>query len=155
MAKNREFLRFAFRTAGALLLLSACYAIALFLFHWAPKDRNGNRPPDVAKAFIEAVQSNDFARAASFWKPGSIRNTESNFQMKFEEFCVQTFKCDSYTVSIVAGRQKQSYKVGFRGRRMDRETRFGLYFKRVDDEWKIAEDLWIPDIDQKQGEAEK
>lgn len=138
-----------------LMLMAVCGACSLLLFHWAPKDRNGNRPPDVAKAFIEAVQSNDFARAASFWKPESIQNTESNFQMKFKEFCVETFKCDSYKVSVLAGRQKQSYKVGFRGRRKNGETRFGLYFERVDDEWKIAEDLWIPNTGQKLSEAEK
>lgn len=155
MAKNRKFLRFAFRTAGALLLLSACYASALFLYHWAPQDRNGNRPRDVAKKFVEAVRTNDVIKAASFWKPDAIRNTESNFRMSFEEFCNQTFKCDSYTLSK-AGRGKESYYVvGFRGKRNGERTAFGLYFERVDGEWLIVENLWIPDAPRGQEGADK
>src|SRR5688572_327022 len=57
----------------------------------------------------------------------------------------RTSKCDSYKLSA-PGRQKASYqKVGFRGKRNGTETRYGLYFKRVDDEWRIVEELWIPD----------
>jgi hypothetical protein len=152
MATNRQLLRCGFRLGVVLLLLSVCSSCALLLFHWAPRDRNGNGPRDVAKAFVEAVQSNDFATAASFWNPSSIGNAESNFQMKFEEFCVRTFKCDTYKLSMT-GRQKSYFKVGFRGLRNGHEMRWGLYFKRVEGEWRIVEDLWIPD--QKQTEAPK
>ena len=152
-ATNRRSLRRGFRLGVVLLLLPVCSSCAaLLLYHWAPRDRNGNGPRDVAKAFVEAVQSNDFAKAASFWNPSSIQNVESNVQMKFEEFCVRTFKCDTYKLSM-AGRQKSYFKVGFRGRRNGEQTRWGLYFKRVDGEWRIIEELWIPD--QKQTEARK
>lgn len=157
MATNRDSRRFGIKLAGLLLLLLVplCSACALVLFHWAPKDKNGNRPRDIARAFVEAVRSNDFARAASFWKPGSIQNAESNFQMKFEQFCSQTFKCDSYKLSAT-GRQKGSYhKVGFRGKRNGTETRYGLYFKRVDDEWRIVEELWIPDSTEQPSDTSK
>jgi hypothetical protein len=152
MATNRQWLRRSFQFGGVFLLLLLCSSCALLVFHWAPRDSNGNCPRDVAKAFVDAVQSNDFAKAASFWDPSSIQNMESNSQMKFKEFCVRTFKCDTYKLSM-AGRQKSHFKVGFRGRRNGDQTRWGLYFKRVGGEWRIVEDLWIRD--QKQTEARK
>ena len=143
MARDRKA-AVGLKRAGMLLLLMACCASALAVFHWPPRDKNGNSPRDVAKMFVNAVQSNDFVTAASFWAPGSVKNAESNFQMKFEEFCLQTFKCDTYKLSIT-WKQKGLYKVGFRGRRDGKEMRWGIYFKRVDGEWRIVEDLWIPD----------
>jgi len=132
------------RLSLALLFLIKTYLGSLFLWHWTPRDRNGNRPRDVAKAFIEAVKSNDFAGATRFWEPGATRRVEANFQMSFENFCTETFKCDVYRLGFTT-RQKEGLRmVPFRGKLDGHTKAYSLYFRKVDGAWKIGEELWLP-----------
>lgn len=142
MAADRKILKP--RTGGILLLLGCAAAL---LFHGcfkAPRDKNGNRPEDVADAFIRAVQAGDLSRAAKFWDSGSIKNVQANFRVKFEDFCINKFKCDSYELSESTKGKSGYYHVGFEGKTRDGGTKgFGLYLKLFEGEWLLGEDLWI------------
>lgn len=144
MATGQRFARCATKVWLWLLLLAGCYACFLLLYHRTSKDVNGRRPRDVARAFIEAVRSNDFQKAASYWKPGTTRYVESNFQMKFEDFCVRVFKCDDYKLGLTTRQKEGSRLVPFRGTLRGINKAYSLYFELVNGEWKITEDLWIP-----------
>lgn len=147
MATDRKFARFGFRLGWLLLLLPGCCALALLAFHSAPRDKNGNRPRDVARAFIEAVQSNDFAGAASYWKSGTPRYMEINTGMSFEDFCNETFKCDTYKLGVTT-RQKEGLRmVPFSGKLNGRVKAWSLYFDKVGGQWRIIEELWTSGTD--------
>lgn len=142
MGTGLKFGRFAIKPKWALLLLLGCFILSPLLWHWTPRDTNGNRPRDVAKAFIEAVQSNDFVGAASFWKPGTPRYMEINTGMSFEGFCNEIFKCDSYKLGVTT-RQKEGLRmVPFRGESDGRIKAWSLYFDKVGGQWRIVENLW-------------
>ena len=144
MATKRSSRLFVLKIALLVILAMGCCPIALLVFHWARADVNGNRPRDVAKAFLDAVQSNDFAKAASFWGPGTIQNVEANFEMKFEDFCTRTFKVDSYKLGITTRQKEGLFNVPFKGSLAGTNKAWGLYLKLIGGKWRIMEDLWIP-----------
>jgi hypothetical protein len=144
MATKRSSRLCAFKIALLAILAMGCYPVGLLVFHWARADVNGDRPRDVAKAFIDAVQSNDFAKAASFWGPGTIQNVEANFEMKFKDFCILIFKVDSYKLGITTRQKEGSFSVPFKGSLTGTNKAWGLYLEVIDSKWRIIEDLWMP-----------
>lgn len=71
-----------------LLLASGCAR--------PPRDKNGNRPRDIARAFLDAVQRGDRTTVTNYWSTGSIEYLEEHEGKSFREACDDLFECDSY-----------------------------------------------------------
>ena len=112
---------------------------AVVLWHRIPpKDGLGNTPEIVARAFVNAVNANDLAQAASYWNPGDVRNVEANSHTNFEAFCGEFIECDSFEVTPVARQKEQSFLVQFVGTKANKQKAFSLYLKRIDGNWKLV-----------------
>ena len=111
-----------------------------------PKDDDGNRPEDVARMFVEAVQAGDFDKAATYWRKGDVKNIEANSKMSFKDFSTYYFKCDSFDVELMR-KDKKSHVVAFRGRENGRAKTFGLWLKRIDGKWRLLMEKFIRDSD--------
>ena len=70
---------------------------------------------------------------------------ESNYGLEFEEFCIRLFKCDSYKLSITTRQKERHYNVNFRGHDDGVRKGYAFYLKLSDGEWRIVEELWIPE----------
>jgi hypothetical protein len=109
-----------------------------------PKDNDGNRPEDVVRMFVEAVQAGDFEKATTYWRNGDVKNIEANSHMSFKDFCLHFFECDSFAVSFMR-KDKKSQVVAFRGQQNGREKTFGLFLKRIDGKWRMQMEKFIKD----------
>ena len=135
--------KFAVKLGASLLALLGFYILTLVLYHWPLKDKDGNRPRDIAKAVMGYVQSNDFQEAATFWGPQCIQNLEANRETKFQDFCLRELKCDSYELGIATRQKEGHFHVHFQGTCAGEKKSFGFYIKRVGGQWRIMEYLWI------------
>jgi len=145
----RKFFRRHRWLSVATVLIGLLAAWRLWTFV-ALKDRDGNRPQDVAKMFVEAVQVGDFEKAATYWRTGDVRNVEANSEMTFKEFCTKFFKCDTYQISLM-GKDKIAYAVAFRGQEGGSPKMFGLFLLRVDGRWRLVMERFMPDAEQGKG----
>jgi hypothetical protein len=116
-----------------VILLGGC-ALAL-------RDTEGKKPTDVVSAFVDAVQKEDFALAASYWKPGDVQNIEKNWRSSFRDFCVKEFRCDRYRV-VQMPKDKLNH-VLFEGHRGNRVTTFNLYLEKVGGKWRLRMDPFL------------
>jgi hypothetical protein len=107
------------------------------------EDRDGNSPQTVARGFVEAVQRGDFRKAESYWAPGAVTNIEANFRVKFEDFCIERFKCDRYELTSFGKQKAEHYLVQFLGTEDGREKAFAFYAKEVEGEWKLMMHQWL------------
>jgi hypothetical protein len=123
--------------------LAACKLLNLT----PPKDQDGNRPEDVARIFVKAVQAADFERAAACWRAGDVQNIEANSAMTFKEFCTYFFQCDIYELTP-RGKDKNSHVVAFHGQKEGRPKTFGLFLQRVDGRWRLLMNRFIRDPEQ-------
>lgn len=123
----------------ALLVLSGCFNAG-----GTPKDRDGNHAEDVVRMFVEAVQKDNFEKAATYWRTGDVKNIEANAMMSFKDFSIHYFKCDSFKISFMR-KDKKSHVVAFRGQQNGREKTFGLFLQRIDGKWRMVMEKFIKD----------
>lgn len=108
-----------------------------------PRDREGRRPQDVARKFVEAVRAGDFQDAATYWRTGDIQNVEANWELPFAEFLRTKFQCDSYELSRMRRGKQGLYIVHFRGQQGGKTKMFDLFLDRVGGKWRLVEDKWL------------
>jgi hypothetical protein len=126
---------------GGLLLLATVLMLAVVLCRRIPsKDARGSFPQDVARDFVSAVNSNNYALAAGYWRTGDITLLEENFKISFEGFCNQMIQCDSFKVTPIAWQKERSFLVQFEGVHEENRKAFGLYLKQVQGNWKLVRD---------------
>jgi hypothetical protein len=130
--------RWWFVRAALLGVLIACRPSTLSV----PKDQDGNRPQDIARMFVDAVQAGDFQKAATYWRPGDVRNIEANSDRTFEAFCVEFFKCDTYQLTPM-GKDKKAYVVAFRGKQDGKEKTFGLFLDQINGKFRLVMDRFM------------
>ena len=111
-----------------------------------PQDDNGDRPEDVVRQFVEAVQGSDFEKAATYWRTGDVKNIEANSHMPFKDFCSYFFMCDNFAVTFI-GQDKKSHLIAFRGQDNGREKTFKLFLQRINGRWRMVMNRFIQDGD--------
>jgi hypothetical protein len=139
----RQFFRQHRRLSLGIVLITLLVAAQLWKFE-RQKDSDRNRPQDVVKMFVDAVQIGDFETAATYWRTGDIRNVEANSHMTFKDFCTHCFKCDAYKLTPM-GKDKRSYVVGFNGKTDGKDKAFALFLQRPNGRWRIVMERFIPE----------
>lgn len=113
-----------------------------FARSFAERDNDGRYPDDVVRAFIDAVQRDDYALALQSWRGGDQKAIEQNWRMSFPEFCRQNFKVDNYEVKF-GGIDRGSYVFFFRGSEQGKSKTFQLYVYRVDGRWRLVMEFFL------------
>lgn len=124
--------------AGAVLLVTVLM-LAAALWHRIPsKDASGKYPQDVARDFVTAVNSDNYALAESYWRTGHVAFLEDQYKISFEDFCSQMIQCDSFKITPIAWQKEKSFLVQFEGMKGDNRRAFGLYLKQDQGNWKLV-----------------
>ena len=69
---------------ASLTVVAISWLVCVGLF--APRDANGDRPADVFRGFLNAVNTHDWEAARSFCTSESILGIETSFETSFEKF---------------------------------------------------------------------
>ena len=102
------------------------------------RDKSGCLPTDVVDKFVRAVRARDFVTAKAQWSPRSFEELEKTYKVTFEEFCVQTFDCERFTVERAIKEKEQYWSVSFRGEYQGRQRQFAFYVAPVSNRWHLT-----------------
>jgi hypothetical protein len=101
----------------------------------------GNRPVDVAAAFVESVQRKDYSLAQAYWRAGDVRNIEQNWRKEFADFCRDEFLCEKF--DVVPMEKDKLERVLFKGKQRERILTFNLYMEMIRGRWYLRMDPFL------------
>ena len=107
-----------------------------------PQDKHGQKPRDVAEAFLEAARAGNYGQAAEYWTDDSLKVFQRNtrgIEASFESFCDYFQPIVSYTIPpATPSEEGGNYWLYVRGKLADGSPRgYNLFFELVDNEWKL------------------
>jgi len=124
---------FVFKTPAAIFL-AGLFATAGCM---PAQDSKGRDPAEVVGLFVQAVNSNDFATARTYWGQGSVAAIEFMSDTNFAAFCEQRFRCSSHFTSRPRKQKMDFWNTEFYGVLPDRTNRYVFYLRKTGGEWKL------------------
>lgn len=109
------------------------------------RDKNGNKPRDIATAFIEAARAGKCEKAEKYWTKDSINVFEhgSGRYDSFEDFCRFFQQFETYTLSPATPSEGGGRWLKVRGVLPSGSRRgYSLYFDLVNNEWLLIRTSW-------------
>ncbi len=154
MGRSQEIKTSDFKTFWKIVLTVILMSVAVFFFIGSdfhrtvvnvltvPYDKHGQKPRDIAKAFIEAARSGNYEQAAEYWTDDSLKVFQGNTrgtQASLESFCDYFQPITSYTIPpATPSREGGNYWLYIRGKLADGTPRgYNLFFELVDNKWKL------------------
>lgn len=120
--------------SAIVLLWSGCSLVGP-IYYPHSKDADGNRPADVARLFVEAVQAGDLTKAMTYWDTDGLESLKRLGYKSFEDYC-KTVLCDSFKVEAEGG-DKGVHYVYMTGRRNNQEVGKRFFLTKVSGRWKM------------------
>ena len=126
-----------------LFIVMNCFILSGCEFHEyivnilsVPQDKNGNKPRDIAKAFVEAARNGDYEKAAQYWTKDAMNVFQhgGGLYSSFEDFCQCFRNFSRYTISRATPAEAGYYWLGVHGS----VEAYPLYFELVNDEWFLV-----------------
>jgi hypothetical protein len=103
-------------------------------------DRDGHKPEDIARAFISAVDADDYETAASFFTKQSVNEIQHNsaYEYSFPHYCSRFKGLDSVEFDRSWRGKGNYWRLGMSGKRNGEPAGYSFYFDRVGNKWLMT-----------------